>query len=152
MSQQENEKAENLRELLRQHWLHCRHLENERTVFLIAYIGSIASILGFVFFKTGLEWTIAVPILLTVLALLLTKRWSDAFEHHRKTVSELTKILWLESAGEAPLDPTMNITARNIYRVFKTRHMFYSFYLVILGALIILLAASLTHPELFKVD
>lgn len=146
MSQQENEKAENLRELLRQHWLHCRHLENERTVFLIAYIGSIASILGFVSFKTGLEWTIVVPILLTVLALLLTKRWSDAFEQHRKTVSELTKILWREFAVEPPLDPTMNITARNIYRVFKTRHMFYSFYFVILGALIILLAVSLTHP------
>jgi len=152
MSQKEPEEAENLRELLRQHWLHCRHLENERTAFLIAYIGSIAAILGFVFFKTGLEWTIVVPLLLTVLALLLTKRWSDAFEQHRKTVSELTRILWLESGGEMPLDPTMNITARNIYRVFKTRHLFYSFYFVILGALIALLVVSLTHPELFRVD
>ena len=141
MSQQKQEEAENLRELLRQHWLHCRHLENERTGFLLAYIGSIASILGFVFFKTGLEWTIVIPMILTVLAFLLTKRWSDAFEQHRKTVSKLARTLWLESGGEEQTDPTMDIPARGIFKVFRTRHLFYSFYVVILIGLIVLLVS-----------
>ena len=151
MSQQSTERDANLRTLLEQHWLHCRHLENERTAFLLAYIGSVASILGFVSFRTGLAWTIMIPTLLTLLALLLCKRWSDAFEQHRGVVNKLMDTVGSES-GVGLLSTTMTIHARGIFKIVKTRHIFYLFYLVILVALVVLCVLSWIQPELLRLS
>lgn len=129
MSQQQGEKAENLRELLRQHGLHCRHLENERTGLLFAYIGSVASTTG-LWYLTRLEWLLIISIFLTLVAFLLTRRWSQAFEMHEKSVDEIIGKLGYGSYG-------MDVPAGWFSKVFRTRVLFYLFYLFMFVALII---------------
>ena len=133
---------ENVRKLLEQHWLHCRHLETERTWFLLAYIGSIASIVGLMYFRTGLKWLIIIPIVLTLLGLLLTKRWSDAFEKHRRSVNTLIGKLQLKSNEKETMDLTMDVPASPLFKLFRTRRLFYLFYLLMLIALIVLYFVS----------
>ena len=135
---QQNYDPENVRKLLEQHWIHCRHLESERTWFLLAYIGSIASIVGLIYFRTELKWLIVIPILLTLLGFLLTKRWSDAFEKHRSSVNALISMLQLKSDKSESVDLTMDVPASPLFKLFRTRRLFYLFYLLMLIALIFL--------------
>ena len=132
---QEEESNEDLRALLQHHGQHCRHLETQRTTFLLAYIGSVASILGFIYFRTNIEWTIVIPILLTILALALTIRWGNAFEEHRKRIGMIVSKLDTKGITE---DLSLNIRAGRFFSVFRTRVLFYSFCIVLLIGLIIM--------------
>jgi hypothetical protein len=52
----EQEKLKNLRTLLEQHWLQCRHLESERASFMNVYgaiTGAILAFVAYTGFQTG---------------------------------------------------------------------------------------------------
>ena len=151
MNHQENEKAENLRELLRQHWLHCRHLESERAWFMSVYAAITGGMFSFMAY-TGLQtsWPLYFLIGLTFFGFFHTIRWTYAFECHRKKVNELAWIVWLDSGVEvkSALDPTMEIPpmriipdsrcGKKINELFRTRYWFPLFYFFILVGLAIL--------------
>lgn len=156
MSQQEREKAENLRELLRQHWLHCRHLESERAWFMSVYAAITGGMFTFMaYLASQAWWSLLFLVWFAFVGFFLTIRWTYAFECHRKKVNKLARVLWLESRVEVSLDPTMDIPAMHIlpkfiYRkkvpdrlqrivneLFRTRYWFALFYLLILIFLVI---------------
>jgi predicted dehydrogenase len=156
MSNQQDEQLENLRELLRQHWNHCRHLESERAWFMNAFAvvvgGAMAFLIGMAvkdidaladikFFQVFIVFLAG----LTFFGFFHTLRWTYAFECHRIKVNALAEIIWGESQSKArvPLDPTMDIPPMEIKPkfikgFFRTRHWFSLFYFVILLGLIAL--------------
>src|SRR4030042_5583339 len=166
MSKQQDERTENLRELLRQHWNHCRHLESERAWFMNAYAivvgGAMAFLIGM-----GVEDVATLPsnrlfqifivflIGLTFFGFFHTMRWTYAFECHRIKVNTLTRIIWGEGGFNArvPLDPTMvippmEIPPKFIKGFFRTRHWFSLFYFFILiGLLVICSFLEATSPK-----
>jgi hypothetical protein len=78
-----------LRELLRQHWEHARHIEHERTWYLVSYLIGIGSLIGGAFASDNgdaLKWVIPVSMLPTILGFILSIRWGDTFEEHRNRV------------------------------------------------------------------
>ncbi len=138
MSEQESEIGQNLRTLLEQHALHSRHLENERTGLLFAYIASTASItggiysLGATYLGTNARLLLIVPILLTLIVFSLTKRWSQAFEMHEQKMDNIIMRLGY-------LDYTMDVTANWFFKFFRTRRLFYAYYVVMFGILVFLM-------------
>lgn len=148
---QSNQKVENLRVLLEQHWLHCRHLESERAWFMNAYVVVVGVVAAFIAGR-GLEISLPFYFLLsflvvfTFVGLFLTTRWIYAFECHRIRVNKLASILWLSCNVEVPLDPTMEIPPLHVMprclrkadEIFRTRYWFALFYLFILIGLVIL--------------
>jgi predicted dehydrogenase len=161
MNKQEPEQTqENLRKLLEQHWLHCRHLESERSWFMNAYAVVVGGVVAFIIggeLKPSLifYFLFAFLVIFTFVGFFLTTRWTYAFEYHRIRVNKLAKILWLESGSKASLDPTMDIPAihilpeficgiripdscrRRVDDLFRTRYWFALFYLFILIGLLI---------------
>lgn len=157
MAQQNREKAENLRKLLEQHWLHCRHLESERAWFMSIYAAITGGVLAFTA-QTGFEltWPLYFLVMLTFFGFFHTIRWIYAFECHRAKVNEIARVIWSESKAPADIDPTMDIPAMHILPesiwkkktpeglkrtfngIFRTRYWFPLFYLVILVGLVIL--------------
>ena len=128
MSQQWDEKSENLRELLRQHWLHCRHLESERAWFMSVYAAIIGGVAAFVTFgstgdsSVGIEgiglhmwWLVCFLVILTFVGFFLTIRWTHAFESHRVKVNKISRVLWSTAEVDISLDPTMNIPPLHIF-------------------------------------
>ncbi|MFC1592542.1 hypothetical protein ACFL4C_00810 [Candidatus Omnitrophota bacterium] len=118
----------------------------------------MASILGFTYFsKIEAKWVIVIPMLLTLLGFLITKRWSDAFEKHRRSVNALIKELGLTFDTTNTVDLTMDVPAMRILpesisgekvlrplqqivnELFRTRHLFYWFYFIIFVALVFLI-------------
>jgi len=87
--------------------------------------GGIASILGFIYFKTRVEATIVIPILLTLIGFLLTIRWTYAFEKHRRSVDKIIGELGLSKVKGVNL--TMHILAGRFFKVFRTPALFYLF-------------------------
>jgi len=135
------EKAENLRKLLEQHWLHCRHLESERAWFMNVYMVAMGGVLTLIAFKGPVS---PLPfyflIWLTFSGFFHTLRWTYAFECHRKKVNELIRILWSETGVKTPMDPTMDIPPmfivperfQKVGELFRTRYWFPFFYFIIL--------------------
>jgi len=164
VSQQEREEAENLRELLRQHWLHCRHLESERAWFMSVYAAITGGMFAFMAYSSGsLDntepqswWPLYFLIMLTFFGFVLTIRWTYVFEYHRKVVNELARVLGLKSGVKLSLEPTMDSPVmrilpksirgkripcclhRLIDKLFRTRYWFPLFYFIILIGLAIL--------------
>jgi len=135
MSQQESEKAENLRELLRQHWLHCRHLESERAWFMSVYAAITGAMLTYLFTADMMRlWPLIFLIFLTAVGLLLNIRWMQAFEHHRRLVKE--------TASKIGVTAEVDVPAKHIWKILRTRYLFPSFYCIILIGLIVLLVTN----------
>ncbi len=157
------DKQENLRELFRQHWLHCRHLESERAWFMSGYVVLLGGLTVFIVYTwgEGLELIYAFVLLVltgvTFFWLFNTMRWIYSFESHRTRVNTLARILWLESGEmDATLDPTMNISSftvlpeysgkhnrlrgfvRSLNNLFRTRYLFLAFYQMMLLGLLLL--------------
>lgn len=129
MSNQQDERAENLRELLRQHWRECQHIESERAWFMNAYAVVVGGALAFIIgmksgeieaFETSVLFHVLIVfiVVFTFFGFFHTLRWTYAFECHRKRVNEFATILWLESGAKVPLDPTMDIPAMHIVPAF----------------------------------
>ncbi|MBI4283608.1 MAG: hypothetical protein HY663_03975 [Chloroflexi bacterium] len=144
----DGENAENLRVLLKEHADHSRHLENERTGLLFAYIGSTASIIGLTY-SLGAKYLganarliLVIPILLTLVTFLLTKRWSQAFETHEGMVDNIIIKLGYPEYG-------MDVPANWFFKYARTRRLFYSFYVLILALLILLIV--FLPPGMFEV-
>lgn len=122
MTHQDEQKAENLRELLNQHWLHCRHLESERAWFLNVYGLVIAGVLTYTVYKHTTPSFPSSPfhllsdflVVLTFIGFFLTLRWTYAFECHREKVNSLARIIWSESGVKSMLNPTMDIPPMDI--------------------------------------
>lgn len=147
---QSEQKVDNLRVLLEQHWLHCRHLESERAWFMNAYVVVVGVVAAFIAGR-GLEISLPFYFLLsflvvfTFVGLFLTTRWIYAFECHRIRVNKLASIIWLSCNVEVPLDPTMEIPPLHVMpprlrkadEIFRTRYWFALFYLFILIGLVI---------------
>ncbi len=135
MSQQNGEKDANLRTLLEQHWLHCRHLESERAWFMSVYAAITGGMLTYIFTSDTIQlWPLSFLIFLTFVGLLLNLRWIQAFEHHRR----MTK----ETASKLGITAEVDVPARHIWRILRTRFLFPSFYFIILVGLIILLTTN----------
>jgi len=173
--QQSHEEYENLRKLLEQHWLHCRHLESERAWFMNAYIlilnavfifmnrGSL-SLISFTFMSSkpsspvSCSSSLLLLLIITFFGLLLNLRWIYAFEHHRERVNiiikKIVKITWPEL--NTTLDLTMSIPKMEIWPkplntlndLFSTRVCFPLFYLSILVYLVVLFLLSRSSPTL----
>lgn len=160
---QSKQKVENLRVLLEQHWLHCRHLESERSWLMNAYAVVVGGVAAFIVGK-GVEPSLIFYFLLSFLVVFtfagffLTTRWIYAFECHRRRVNKLVKILWLESGSKAGLAPAMDMDIpaipilpesifgrrrildsfrRRVNELFRTRYWFALFYLFILIGFVI---------------
>ena len=90
----EDQTDESLRVLLEQHWTHCRHLESERAWFMNVYAAIIGGVLAFLAtreFGEAHELAIYFLMWITIIGLLLTIRWSKAFEVHRHRVNMIIK-------------------------------------------------------------
>ncbi len=130
----------NLRTLLEQHWLHCRHLESERAWFMSVYAAIIGGVLAFLAdkgFKEG-EWAIYFLMWITIIGLLLTIRWSSAFEVHRKRVNKIVRELHFRIKDRKGKEMDMKIPAGLFFRLVRTRRLFYAFYSVVFAGLVIL--------------
>lgn len=165
MSQQENEKAESLRELLRQHWQHSRHIESERAWFMSVYAAITGGMFAFIAY-TGAQnwWPLYFIIVLTFVGFVLTIRWTYAFECLREKVNKLASIVWLESSVKELLDPTMDIPAMHIFpqgicvkkvlgflprivnELFRIRYWFALFYFFVLIGLVVALFLVADSP------
>lgn len=153
----------NIRKLLEQHWLQCRHIETERALFMSMYAAIVGGILAFVSKGTVISpnsyifiTLVLFLIGLTFFGYFLTLRWVHSFECHRNKVNEFVKILCSINDISIPLDPTMNIppikvTPRYIINwkiprwinkidvIFRTRYWFPLFYFAVLVGSTILL-------------
>jgi len=135
MKEQEKADPETYRELLRQHWLHCRHIESERAWFMSVYAAIIGGVLSFTFADGVHEiWPLAFLIFLTCTGLILNIRWMQSFEHHRRMVKK--------AAAKLNIEADIDVPAGNIWRILRTRNLFPSFYIITLIGLIILLLTN----------
>jgi hypothetical protein len=159
MSKQQDEETANLRELLRQHWDHCRHLEYERTWFMLACLGAMAafvfgmSTLGLQGLQVSfiLQLSAGLFIVISFFGFFLTIRWIHAFECHREKVNKLALLIWKLSSKTnriSDFDPTIGIPPMKILlpkkwkkaeEAFRTRYGFPSFYLALLLLLAIVI-------------
>jgi uncharacterized membrane protein len=135
MSQQSTQRDANLRTLLEQHWLHARHIESERAWFMSVYAAITGGILTYMSASdaAGL-WPICFLIALTLVGLCLTIRWKQAFEHHRNKIEETAKSLNMAA--------DVDVQARHVWKMLRTRYLFSSFYFIVLVGLIVLLATN----------
>jgi len=104
---QANQKVENLRLLLQQHWDHCRHLESERSWFMNAYAVVIGGVSAFIIgmrvedlaeleSSSTFKFLVASLIVFTFFGFFYTVRWTYAFECHQERVNKL--VGWMKSA------------------------------------------------------
>ncbi|MBU7048465.1 MAG: hypothetical protein HXS54_18690 [Theionarchaea archaeon] len=146
----DEKKGESLLRLMEQHWLHCRHIEYERSWFMIYYAiavtgGSISSIslsdsnLSTIFIgSSSISWLFYFILLFTFFGFFQNLRWSQAFEKHRITVNslviEIIKVFNLQVSDRDLL--TMKIPPMEglwkVKGIFRTRYLFPLFYLSIL--------------------
>ena len=71
MSQPEQEKGENLRALLEQHWLHARHLENERLWLTNIYMLIVGALLAYTFGRGEAGfWPWSILVIIFILSLI----------------------------------------------------------------------------------
>lgn len=131
MTCEDQEKTKNLRVLFEQHWLHCRHIETERGWFMNVYAAIMAGMLAFLA-QRDLEnlWAIYFLLALTAIGFLLTIRWQYAFEHHRKCINE--------AADKLGIVAEVDIPAKHIWKIVRTRYLFPSFYFIVFVGLILL--------------
>jgi hypothetical protein len=153
---QSKQAAENLRMLLEQHWLHCRHLESERAWFMSIYGAVVGGILAFI--AKGLDTSLGLNnfplfyvlisflIILTFFGFFLTLRWIYAFECQRSRVNELAKVLLPMSGGGTPSYLTIDIPEEGFFKVFSTKILFPLFYLVVLIGITLFLFLIIPDP------
>ncbi len=161
MTRQDEQRAKNLRMLLEQHWLHCRHIESERAWFMSVYAAITGGMLAYIFTNTNdtKELPLLFLIVLTFAGFILTSRWTYVFEFHREEVNALAVKLDFESSVKPLVKPPMetpkmeilpksicrlkiserlqNFINENTDKFFKTRYWFPLFYLIILVGLAI---------------
>jgi hypothetical protein len=139
--QEPEQTQENLRELLEQHWLHCRHVENIRSQFMQVYAAIIVGFLGgftYLFYKEKLisSWSGLISlffvILVSLISLLLILRWSITHEFHRQKVNTIAdQISPDKSIGRAMDVPPMRLP-RWLSRRLRTRYLFPIFHFLII--------------------
>jgi hypothetical protein len=130
MSKQQDERSKNLRELLRQHWDHCRHIESERAWFMSVFAAITGGTLAYILTSsTESQWPFYFLMLLTAIGLLLNIRWTQAFNHHRDKVKETAKTLGINGDVWAPSSKLL---------ILKTGYLFIAFYALTFIGLIIL--------------
>jgi hypothetical protein len=159
---QSEQKFENLRTLLEQHWLHCRHLESERAWFMSIYGGVAGGILAFIakasdtslcLNKFPLFYAlISFLIVLTFFGFFLTLRWAFTFEEHRDRVKAILEELELSKLkfNGKEVDLTMNIPREGFFKVFNAKILFPLFYLVVLIGVTLVLFLVIPAPAWIK--
>jgi hypothetical protein len=137
MNNQQEEKNKTLRELLRQHWLHCRHIETERAWFMNVFAIVTGGIIAYAFKDSKIElWPIYFLIAFTVIGLLLNIRWKQAFNHHRDKVKATVRKLGIRGIVWVPPAKC---------KILSTGYFFIYFYAIILIGLIILVTLAATE-------
>ncbi len=137
---QDEEKAKTLLKLAEQHWLHCRHIETERSWFMIYYAivitgGSISSI---TIKNFNLSWLLYFIIVFTFFGFFQNIRWSYAFECHRMRVNLF--LIRIDQIYHLPINNkdllTMKIPSmKGLWRakgILRTRYLFPLFYFIVL--------------------
>ena len=90
MSHAKETKAANIRALIQLHGEHSRHIENERTWYLVSYMIGIGTLLSQTAAnKDVLKWILPVLLVPTAVGLALCVRWSKAFDIHKNIIDEL---------------------------------------------------------------
>lgn len=135
MTAQGNPTTASLHILLEQHWLHARHIESERAWFMSVYAAIAGGMLTYMSASgaAGL-WPICFLIALTLVGLCLTIRWKQAFDHHRSKIEETARSLHMAA--------DVNVLARHVWKILRTRYLFPSFYFIVLVGLIVLLVTN----------
>lgn len=133
----QQEAAENLRELLRQHWLHCRHIETERAWFMKVYAVITGGIVTYIFATESMElWPVYFFLMtFTAIGFLLTWRWKQAVQYHQRQAEETAALLGV------PLN--LNIPANRFWKICGTRFLFLYFYAVVFIGLVTLVITKL---------
>lgn len=101
---------------------HARHVENERLTFNSIYIAIIAGFFAFAFNKTPIISVISAFLLLIVsmIGLLFTKRWSDVFDCHMEKAKEIALLVY----GDEDSNEYEHIC--NKYYYFKHDYRYYA--------------------------
>ncbi len=140
--QDHHEEAENMRRLLEQHWLHCRHIESERAWFMNVYAIISGGIITYTFTTKPMELRpIYFLMAFTVIGLLLAYRWSIAFDELRERVNTIIEYFGLKTVIDSKgktASLTMDIPKNWFFKIFRTGFLFCYFYAIILVGLIIL--------------
>lgn len=132
MPTQEDPVIESLRRLFEQHWLHCRHLEFERAGFTSIVAAIVVGVLTFMATsETITPYPIYFLIALTSVGLILTVRWTYAFEFHRTKTKDVALALGIKAEIDIP--------AKGIWKIFRTRIWFPTFYIIMLTGLVLFL-------------
>ncbi len=132
----ENVKEQNLRDLLRLHWEHYRHIETERHWFMSVYTAITGTILAFILRSdgsldgTGRIWILFFLMVFTLIGFMINRRWVHALGHFQNNIENLQEILNLPVKFAVP--------ARGFWKILRTRHLFSVFYAIILAGLIAL--------------
>jgi len=135
MGTQEDPMIESLRRLFEQHWLHCRHLEYERAGFASIYAAIVGGVLAYISVGGMVElWPLYFLMALTLVGLGLTARWTYAFEYHRRKIKETASALGINAAVDIP--------AKCIFTILRTKYLFPLFYVVVLVGLIFLVVTN----------
>ena len=160
-----NQKVENLRTLLEQHWFHCRHLESERAWFMSIYGAVAGGILAFIAKASDTSLClnsfplfyalISFLIVFTFFGFFLTLRWAFAFGEHRDRVKAILKKLKLDKLELSDkekdvVDLTMNIPREGFFKVFNATVLFPIFYLVVLIGVTLVLFLVIPAPAWVK--
>lgn len=109
-----------------------------------AITGGVLSFLSQVDFTQETVWVVYFLIWITIVGLLLTVRWSQAFEEHRGRTNQIIKQMDLDSVIRSF---NMDIPPRGVFRILKTRHWFYFFYCGMLGGLLVLAYSRRLIPD-----
>lgn len=113
------EKVENLRQLLEQHWMQCRHIENERSSYLI-YGAVTGGISAFAYLNLNTTapsnyllfyFVLSFLIIVNYFGFLLTLRWIYGFEYHRQQVNSIIEKLLDSSPEYENKKPDMTVPA-----------------------------------------
>ena len=98
IANKEAEKNKLLVDLLKENWIHGRHVESERLQFTNFYGAIVAGTLSIIGNKLDLKSTNSLSVLLflltlSVLGFLLSRKWGNVFDNHMANVKNIVKDL-----------------------------------------------------------
>lgn len=129
-----------LRALLDQHAAHCRHLETERYWFMNVYaviVGGLSGLMAYLrsMSATGLPegWIHCFVVALTLFGLLVTIRWTYAFEIHRARADRAADALGEFARDARPGLPFLRMGSMPLLLQWvQTKYLFPAFYVAVL--------------------
>jgi lysylphosphatidylglycerol synthetase-like protein (DUF2156 family) len=129
MGQKTDPPETSLIEALHENWLHARHLESERLWFTNIYAIIVVGVLTL---REGNKYsyqTFLFLIIFSILGLIVTLKTAHDYENHIAAIERITQRLNL---SEYMVLPTSFTEAASVWKVFKVRNTFMTFYVVMI--------------------